>query len=153
MTKKRRQKIPRYRKPQAVIARSISNSSDAAQPKKAGEDGPLAPGEIGREVLARLNDHLQQAEASSTAPDAHQPLDEMGLLLRQWRLRQGHTRQMLAQRLHWESELVLCLEHGLALPTDLTPAHLAALTTLLGEDDLDRRLRARIESYVVSRLP
>ena len=94
-------------------------------------------------IYRRLNDALAQEQ--SDAPEHLQRLNELGALMRRWRIQRGATRQALASRLGMEVTQLTCLENGIAQTADISPGQLLALRELSVEDKADK-LAAAIDS-------
>jgi hypothetical protein len=105
---------------------------------------------LAQKVADRLNATLQQSASVGEQNLPIQLLETLGHHLRQWRLRHGYNRQQLAQKLNWEVDLLLCLEHGIGWATDLTELQLSALCALLTQSEADDDLSEAVRRYRAS---
>jgi hypothetical protein len=103
-----------------------------------------------QKIADRLNAKLQQSASVGEQNLPGQLLEILGHHLHQWRLRNGHNRQQMAQKLNWEADLLLCLEHGIGWTTDLTESQLSALCALLTQSEADDGLREAVRRYRAS---
>lgn len=84
----------------------------------------------------RLYDKLTK-QLSQEVHGGAPAMEHLGQLLRQWRLGHDLTRAELANRLNMQTDLLLCLEHGIADPADVSIEQLASILTLLSDGSLD----------------
>jgi hypothetical protein len=77
-------------------------------------------------------------------------LEQIGRIIRTWRIKNGDARVELAEKLDLEGDRLLCMERGIGLPEDITKEQLLTLQSLLGTNDIDRQLKALIQGYLTS---
>lgn len=99
-------------------------------------------------VWDRLNSSLQKRSSTDDSNHQKQILAELGHQLRQWRIKEGYTRQELAEKLRLAVDQLLCIENGIGVPADISAVQLYALISLLTNDEYDRRLNASIQYYL-----
>lgn len=99
-------------------------------------------------VVARLHAKVQQEYTETTPRPQQQALEQLGHLIRQWRLRTGYTRQALADQVGFDPYQLLCLENGIGVPDDMTAAQIHTLSTRLTDDEVDIDLRTSIRHYL-----
>lgn len=101
-------------------------------------------------VFDRLNNRVQQTGSVTEPQLQRQLLETLGYHLRQWRLRRGYNRQQLADKLHWDGDLILCVESGIALPEDFSQTHALTLSSLVEADTGGCDLLEALRSYLAS---
>jgi hypothetical protein len=111
---------------------------------------PTTPSPVAPKVLDRLNAQIQQESLGVEPDQAKIYLDEIGKLIRVWRITKGYTRPDLAKNLNLNEDQLLCIERGIGLPEDITEEQLFTLQSLLATDDLDRQIKALIRHYLAA---
>jgi transcriptional regulator with XRE-family HTH domain len=101
-------------------------------------------------IFDQLNTKLQQEDVGSLPKHRQILLEELGRQLRQWRMREGCTRQQVAEYLHINVDYLSCIENGIGVAGDRGEPSLRLLLTLLAQDELDISLASLIRQYLAS---
>jgi hypothetical protein len=124
-------------------------SNNNLKPEDVNNDAPALPS-IGQVVLDRLNRQIEQEKLGVIPEPGKKHLEQIGRLIRTWRIKNGYVRADLAEKLKLEEDRLLCIERGIGLPEDITEEQLLALQSLLGTNELDRQLNALVQDYLTS---
>lgn len=89
-------------------------------------------------LLARLHAELACERVDGRCDPVLCLLDELGREIRRWRLAQGLTRAVLADKLQMSSGRLASVENGLAQADDISLIQLRVLQTLLPEISASR---------------
>jgi hypothetical protein len=111
----------------------------------------VSPPPMPQTVLDRLSAKLEQEQTNTTDNLQQQSLEELGVQIRQWRLKQGYTRALLASMLQIDEEQLLCIENGIVKAGQISKGDLLTLQGLLNEDEEDKAvhsLSAAIHRYL-----
>lgn len=131
--------------PEALPTPPNHEESPPHDPVPADSPPPIAP-----KVFDHLNAKLQQEDVGTVPKHQQMLLEQLGRQLRQWRMREGYTRQQLAEYLRINVDNLFCIENGIAVPGDIAEPSLRTLLTLLAQDELDISLAWLIRQYLIS---
>jgi len=110
-----------------------------------------APNDIPSLLLRRLHVSLEPAVVEETSIDHHHYLLRLGVLLRQWRIRNQLTRQRVASEIGLDVAHFACLEHGLVQDEDVETSHLLALQLCISSGEKDYELKVVLQEVLAMR--
>lgn len=92
---------------------------------------------IDQTILDRLNAVIAQEQGEKRASIEKYSLDQLGSAIRQWRLRQGYPREVLAGQLQIDVNQLICIENGIAQADEILREQLLTLKKFLAEDEAE----------------
>jgi len=128
---------------------SVPSNNDREKEERANSQ-PTTPPPIAPKVFDRLNAHIEQERLGIEPDQAKKYLEEIGELVRVWRIKKGYARPDLAKKLNLGVDQLLCIERRIGLPEDITEEQLLTLQSLLATDELDLHLKTLIKDYLAS---